>query len=70
MSSRKEVSTRVILSDGSAVTVTMRDGMVIDDIIVQGVKAEAYRIMTGTDSFPTVGRDLRDYLIKIGVILD
>lgn len=70
MADRKEESTRILLGDGSAVTVTLRDGMVIDDIIVQGAKAEAYRIMTGKDNFPSVGRDIRDYLIKTGVILD
>lgn len=70
MSDRKEESTRIILTDGAAVTVTLRDGIVIDDLIVQGAKAEAYRIMTGKDVFPAIGRDVTDYLIKIGVILD
>lgn len=70
MADRKEQETRIVLSDGSAVTVTIRDGLVIDDLVVQGAKAEAYRIMTGNDVFPAVGRDLKDYLIKIGVILD
>lgn len=70
MADRKEQSTRIILGDGSAVTVTMRDGIIIDDLIVQGAKAEAYRIMTGNDVFPIVGRDITNYLIKTGVILD
>ena len=70
MADRREQSTRIVLNDGSAVTVTMRDGIIIDDLIVQGAKAEAYRIMTGNDVFPTIGRDITDYLIKTGVILD
>lgn len=67
---RKETSTRVVLSDGTAVTMTMRNGLIIDDLIVQGAKAEAYRIMAGKDVFPTIGRDVKDYFLKIGVILD
>lgn len=70
MADRREESTRIVLTNGDAVTVTVRDGMIIDDILVQGAKAEAYRIMTGKDVFPAVGRDLKDYLIKTGVILD
>ncbi len=70
MAERKEETTRMILANGTAVNVTLRDGMIIDDLIVQGAKAEAYRIMTGKDLFPEVGRDIKDYLIKTGVILD
>ena len=70
MAERKEESTRIVLTNGDAVTVTVRDGLVIDDLIVQGVKAEAYRIMTGRDVYPEVGRNIKDYLIKTGIILD
>lgn len=70
MAERKEESTRIVLTNGDAVTVTVRDGLIIDDLIVQGIKAEAFRIMTGRDVYPEVGRDLKDYLIKTGVILD
>ncbi len=70
MAERKEESSRIVLTNGNAVVVTVRSGMIIDDLIVQGAKAEAYRLMTGQDIFPEVGRDIRDYLIKTGVILD
>lgn len=70
MAERKEESTRIVLTNGDAVTVTVRDGLIIDDLIVQGIKAEAFRIMTGRDVYPEIGRDLKDYLIKTGVILD
>lgn len=70
MAERKEESTRIVLANGDAVTVTVRDGLIIDDLVVQGIKAEAYRVMTGRDVYPAVGRDLKDYLIKTGVILD
>lgn len=70
MAERKEESSRILLNGGDAVIVTVRDGLIIDDILVQGIKAEAYRIMTGRDVYPTINRDLTDYLIKTGVILD
>jgi len=67
---RSESSSRILLEDGRAVTVKVMDGLVIDDVLVQGMKAEAYRVVTADDVFPTVGRDLKDYFIKIGVLLD
>jgi glycine cleavage system aminomethyltransferase T len=70
MAERKEQTTRIILENGDAINITVRDGMIIDDLIVQGAKAEAYRLMTGKDVFPDHGRDIKDYLIKTGVILD
>jgi hypothetical protein len=70
MSERKEETSRIVLTNGDAVVVTVRSGIIIDDLIVQGAKAEAYRLMTGQDVFPEVGRDIKDYLIKTGVILD
>ena len=67
---RKEKSIRILLKSGEAVTATVSDGLVIDDLVVQGMKAEAYRVVTGKDVFPAIGRDLKDYLIKTGVLLD
>jgi len=67
---RRESSVRILLDSGEAVTATVMDGMVIDDLVVQGAKAEAYRVITGNDVFPEIGRDLKDYLIKTGVLLD
>jgi hypothetical protein len=64
----KEVSRRVILEDGSAVEIIVRNGLLVDHILEQGMRAEGYRVMTGKDVFPTVDRTLRDYLIRIGVI--
>lgn len=65
---RKEVSKRVILSDGSAITIKVMDGLLIDDLTISGMKAEGYRVMTGKDVFPDVSRKLKDYLIKTGVV--
>lgn len=70
MAERKEQATRIVLDSGDAVTVTVRDGLIIDDLMTQGVKAEAYRIMTGRDVYPEISRDIKDYLLKTGVILD
>lgn len=68
MVSRKVVSQRVVLNDGTAVTMTVLDGILIDDLLVSGMKAEGYRVMTGRDVFPTIDRKIKDYLIKIGVL--
>lgn len=65
---RKEVSQRVILDDGTAITIKVLDGILIDDLLISGMKAEGYRVMTGIDTFPTIDRKLKDYLIKTGVI--
>lgn len=68
MPRRKIVQKRVILDDGSAVTVTAMDGILTDDLLISGMKAEGYRVMTGKDVFPEVDRKVKDYLIKTGVI--
>lgn len=68
MPKRKVVSRRVLLQDGTAVTVSVLDGILIDDLLISGMKAEGYRVMTGKDAFPTIDRKLKDFLIKTGVI--
>lgn len=65
---RKEVSRRIVLKDGSAVTVKIMDGLLIDDLLILGMKAEAYRVMTGRDVFPKTDRKQKDYLIKTGIL--
>lgn len=65
---RKELKQRVVLEDGNAVTVKVMDGLLIDDILIAGGKAEGYRVMTGRSVFPKVDRKLKDYLIRIGAI--
>lgn len=70
MAKRKEIIQRVILDGGRAVNVRVMDGLLIDDILIQGMKAEGYRVMTGRDTFPSVTRKLKDYLIRTGVILE
>ena len=67
---RKEVIKRIVLDDGRAVNVRVLDGLLVDDILIQGMKAEGYLVMTGKDAYPVTGRKLKDYLIKTGVILE
>ncbi len=67
---RKENSSRLLLPDGVAVTVRVLDSYLIDDVVTHGAKAEAYRVSTGKDLFPTLDRKIKDYLIKVGVILE
>ena len=68
MPQRRTLTRRVVLSDGNAITVTVLDGILVDDILISGMKAEGFRVMTGSDAFPAVDRKLKDYLIKTGVI--
>lgn len=65
---RKEVNQRVVLDDGTAITIRVTDSILIDDLLISGMKAEGYRVMTGRDVFPTIDRKVKDYLIKTGVI--
>lgn len=65
---RKEVSQRVVLDDGTAITIRVMDGILVDDLLISGMKAEGYRVMTNIDTFPTIDRKIKDYLIKTGVI--
>ena len=68
MAQRNETVRRIVLKDGSAVTVRVMDGLLIDDILILGMKAEGYRVMTGRDVSPTVDRKQKDYLIKTGIL--
>ena len=70
MAQIKETKQRVILDDGSAVEITVRSGLLVDHLLIQGMKAEGYRVMSGRDVFPTVIRKLKDYLIRTGVITE
>lgn len=67
---RKETSSRILLDGGAAVNVRVLDGLIVDDLVIQGAKAEAYRVVTGRDRFPEYDRNIKDYLIKINVIQD
>lgn len=68
MPARKDLSAKVLLQDGTAVEIRALDGLVIDDLLIQGMKAEGYRVITGRDVFPVVDRTLKDYLIRIGLV--
>lgn len=65
---RKVVTTKLTLEDGKAVDVRVMDGLLIEDLLIQGMKAEGYRVITGEDAFPEIDRTTKDYLIKTGVI--
>ncbi len=70
MAQRKILTKRVVLSDGKAVNIRVMDGLLIDDVLIQGMKAEGYRVMTNRDVFPTVSRKIKDYLLRLGVIAE
>jgi hypothetical protein len=68
MAARKETSSYFVLPDGRGMTMRMLDGIIIDDLLVQGAKAEGYRVITGLEAFPEITRKTTDYLLRIGVI--
>ncbi len=70
MAKRKEVTRRIVLANGTSMNIRVLDGLLIDDLLVQGMKAEGYRVMTGRDVFPVVTRKLKDHLIRTGIILE
>lgn len=66
--SRKEKELKITLENGQSLIIRVLDGIVIDDLLIQGMKAEGFRVVTGEDVFPTIDRRLKDFLIRIGVI--
>jgi hypothetical protein len=70
MAQIRETLRRVILENGKTIDMVVRDGLLPDHLIIQGMKAEGYRVMTGKDVFPTVSRKLKDYLIRTGIIVE
>ena len=62
---RKVVTGRIVTPSGNAVDVVVRDSLLPDDLLIQGMLAEGYRVVTGRDVFPTVSRAMKDYLIRL-----
>jgi hypothetical protein len=55
---------------GIKISVTMMDSIIIDDLVVAAGRAEAFRRKTGKGIGPDIpSRDVRDFLIKLGVVL-
>jgi len=54
---------------GVEITFSMQDSLIVDDLVVASGKTEAFRRRTGKDAGTDVpSRDIRDYLIKLGVV--
>jgi hypothetical protein len=68
MIERKIEKSKILLKNGTTIDVTIMSGIVVDDLLIQGMKAEGYRVISKKDCFPTIGRDLKNYLIRIGVL--
>jgi len=68
MIERTVMSSKICLKTGAVVEVTLLSGITTDDLLIQGMKAEGYRVITKKDVFPSVGRDLRDYLVRTGIV--
>jgi len=65
---RKETAGTLRLQNGVTMTVRVLDGILPEDLIIQGAKAEGYRVITGKDLAPTPGRSIKDFLLRIGMI--
>jgi len=70
MATRKETTSRIVLANGTTLDIRMLDGVLIDDLLIQGIKAEGYRVITGREVFPEINRKTLDYLLRIGVITE
>lgn len=68
MYQRKESNRRVILEDGTAINVRILDGLLIEDIMTQHAQAYAFQVVTGIEKRAIIGRDIRDYLIRLYTI--
>lgn len=68
MTLRKEETIKTYTSKGGAVNVRILDGIFIEDLLIQGMKAEGFRVITGSSRHPNITRDLKDFLIKLGVV--
>lgn len=68
MYQRKELTKRIIKSDGTAINVRFMDGLIIEDVLLQLVQAFAYKQITGIEREAPVKRQLKDYLIKLYTI--
>lgn len=67
---RKKRIIKTFSSSGDPVTITVLDGLFVEDLVIQGMQAEAYRVITGNARDLVVGRDLKDYLIKLGIVTE
>jgi hypothetical protein len=65
---RRVLRKRVIFRDKNAINIVATDGILPDDLLIQGMKAEGYRVMTGREVFPAYGRRIRDYLIRLKTV--
>ncbi len=67
---RKKRTIKTFSATGDPITVTVLDGLFVEDLVIQGMKAEAYRVITGNTRDFVVSRDLKDYLIKLGIVTE
>lgn len=67
MSNRQEVSTRLVV-DGQPLILNLISHPTIDDVVVTEMRIRAHEIMSKrADPDRRVSRDIRDYLIRLGV---
>lgn len=67
---RKVTKSKLYLDSGTILDVEVLDGVLIDDLVIQGMKAEGYRVISGREVFPEPDRKLKDYLLRIGQVTE
>ena len=67
---RKVTKGKIYLDTGAILDIEVFDGVLVDDLLVQGMKAEGYRVISGRDVFPVPDRKLKDYLLRIGQVTE
>lgn len=66
---RNEVETKFVV-EGAPLRITLLQNPIIDDVLVSEARVQATSVETGDPSLVQerrVGRDLRDFLIRLGV---
>lgn len=66
MSARQESAIRLIV-DGRPVVYRVLSNPVIDDVVISEAKLQAFQIENGSLGERRVDRNLRDFLIRLGV---
>lgn len=67
---RREETTTLAFRNGTVYEVSVLDGIGIEDVLLQGMKMAAYKLVTGQDKFLMPGRDVRDFIVMTDVLGD
>jgi len=58
---------RIALANGRVYDIEVSDGILPEDILIQGAQAAGYQLITGEDRFFIPDRGVRDFLVRVGM---